>query len=165
MQYSLQVFRDSFSLVIVSPNGVGSCQDGGTSRQAAHNACLGYTDTLLLLGSKNKGQSSSLLCKSANFCSMENGSMGTRLSLGMRLGVLLPWLPAVLGADYPSCQIHRYSNNLQQRREREREVSSSLLITVTQTHRHNAGRRCTHTHIDTPYPPWSASTRAPASRA
>lgn len=147
----------------MSPDGVGSCQDGRTSRQAAHNACFGYTDTLLLLGSKNKGQSSTLLHVSANFFSMENRSIGTRLSLGMRLGVL-PWLPAVPGADYPSYQIHQYSNNLQQRK-REREVLSSLLITVTQ--RHTAGTQVddVHTHIDTPYPPWSASTRAPASRA
>ena len=137
----------------MSPNGVGSCQDGCASRQAAHNACFGYTDTLLLLGSKNKGQSPPLLHVSTNFCSMENRNMGTRLSLGMKLGVL-PWLPAVPGADYPSYQIHQYSNNLQQRK-RERGV---VIIA-------DAGRRCTHTHIDTPYPPWSASTRAPASRA
>ena len=45
----------------------------------------------------------------------------TMLSLGMRLGVLhkvLPWLPAVPGAGYPSYQIHQYSNSLKQRREK-----------------------------------------------
>ena len=137
----------------MSPDGVGSCQNGCASRQAAHNACFGYTDTLLLLGSKNKGQSSPLLHVSANFCSMENGNMGTRLSLGMKLGVL-PWLPAVPGADYPSYQIHRYSNNLQQRkreRERERERERGVIIA---DHSHTdtlqvAGRRCTHTHRHT----------------
>ena len=58
---------------------------------------------------------------------MENGDMGTRLRLGMKLGVL-PWLPAVPGADYPSYQIHQYSNNLQQQRKRERERERGVVI-------------------------------------
>lgn len=51
---SLQVLGDSFGLVVVASYRVGSCQDGSAGGETAHNACLGNTDALLLLGSRVK---------------------------------------------------------------------------------------------------------------
>ena len=45
----LEVLRDSLCLVVMPSYWIGSCQDGGASREVTHHSCLGNTDALLLL--------------------------------------------------------------------------------------------------------------------